>query len=182
MSKLRIGFIGSGRMAHVHAEQLSHTGGIMTAVECDAISADHLEFCSDEDIELMKKSNIMPTILPGAALFLNLQLPPARKMIDAGLAIAFASDFNPGSSPTGNMKLMMSLACIQYKLSPEEAFNAVTLNSAYAMSLQNEVGTISRGKRANLILSKAINGYSSLAYSFGSDLIDRVILSGKIQR
>lgn len=171
-----------GLIPKVHAEQLSHTGGIMTAVECDAISADHLEFCSDEDIELMKKSNIMPTILPGAALFLNLQLPPARKMIDAGLAIAFASDFNPGSSPTGNMKLMMSLACIQYKLSPEEAFNAVTLNSAYAMSLQNEVGTISRGKRANLILSKAINGYSSLAYSFGSDLIDRVILSGKIQR
>ncbi len=168
-----------GLVAKVHAEQLSHTNGIKTAVECGAISVDHLEFCSDADIELLGKNNTMPTILPGAALFLNLQLPPARKMIDAGLAIAFASDYNPGSSPSGNMKLMMSLACIQYKLTPEEAINAVTLNSAYAMQMEKEVGTISPGKKANVIVTKAISSYGYLPYAFGSDLIDTVIINGK---
>lgn len=169
-----------GLVPKVHAEQMSHSNGIKAAVECNAISADHLEFCSDDDIALMKKSDIMPTILPGAAFFLNLQLPPARKMIDAGLAVAFASDFNPGSSPSGNMKLMMSLACIQYKLTPEEAINATTINTAYAMNLQNEVGTITNGKLANLIITKEINNYGFLPYAFGSDLIDTIILNGKV--
>jgi len=168
-----------GLVAKVHAEQLSHTSGIKTAVECDAISVDHLEFCNDQDIELLGKNNTMPTVLPGAALFLNLQLPPARKMIDAGLAIAFASDYNPGSSPSGNMKLMMSLACIQYKLTPEEAINAVTLNSAYAMQLEKEVGSISPGKRANFVITKEISSYGFLPYAYGSDLIDKVIINGK---
>ena len=162
----------------VHAEQLSHSGGIRAAVECGAVSADHLEFCSDEDIQLMLNSAIMPTVLPGAALFLGLPLPPARKMIDEGLAVAFASDYNPGSSPSGNMKLMMSLACIQYKLNPEEAINAVTINSAYAMGLQSEVGTISRGKKANLILTHDISSYGYLAYAFGSPLIKEVLIGG----
>ncbi|MBX3163939.1 MAG: imidazolonepropionase [Bacteroidetes bacterium] len=169
-----------GLVPKVHAEQMSHSNGIKAAVECNAISADHLEFCSDDDIALMKKSDIMPTILSGAAFFLNLQLPPARKMIDAGLAVAFASDFNPGSSPSGNMKLMMSLACIQYKLTPEEAINATTINTAYAMNLQNEVGTITNGKLANLIITKPINNYGFLPYAFGSDLIDTIILNGKV--
>jgi len=169
-----------GLQAKVHAEQLSHANGIKTAVECDAISVDHLEFCNDSDIQLLLKSETMPTILPGAALFLNLQLPPARQMIDAGLPLAFASDYNPGSCPSGNMKLMMSLACIQYKLSPEEAINAITLNSAFAMGLNHEMGTITAGKRANLIITKAINSYSFLAYAYGSDLIDTVILNGKV--
>ena len=168
-----------GLLPKVHAEQLSHSNGIKTAVEAGATSVDHLEYCSDEDIALLKRSKTMPTILPGAALFLGLPLPPARKMIDAGLPVAFASDYNPGSSPSGNMKLMMSLACIQYKLNPEEAFNAVTLNSAYAMGLQHEVGTITPGKRANLIITKEISSYGYLSYAFGSDLIDRVILNGK---
>lgn len=169
-----------GLVPKVHAEQMSHSNGIKAAVECNAISADHLEFCSDDDIALMKNSNIMPTVLPGAAFFLNLQLPPARKMIDAGLAVAFASDFNPGSSPSGNMKLMMSLACIQYKLTPEEAINATTINSAYAMNLQNQVGTITNGKLANLIITKEINNYGFLSYAFGSDLIDTIVLNGKV--
>lgn len=168
-----------GLTGKVHAEQMSHANGIRTAVECEAISVDHLEFCNESDIELLAKSNTMPTILPGAALFLNLQLPPARKMIDSGLAVAFASDYNPGSSPSGNMKLMLSLACIQYKLTPEEAINAVTLNSAYAMHLQKEVGSVTPGKRANLIITKEISTYGYLPYAFGSDLIDKIILNGK---
>lgn len=168
-----------GLVPKVHAEQMSHSNGIKTAVECGAISVDHLEFCNDHDIALLKQSHTIPTILPGAALFLNLQLPPARKMIDAGLPVAFASDYNPGSSPSGNMKLMMSLACIQYNLTPEEAINAVTLNSARAMSLQHKVGSITPGKLANLILTKEISSYGYLPYAFGSDLIDRIILKGK---
>ncbi|MCC6370934.1 MAG: imidazolonepropionase [Bacteroidia bacterium] len=169
-----------GLIAKVHAEQLSHSNGIKTAVECGAISVDHLEFCNDKDIEILKNSGTMPTILPGAALFLGLPLPPARKMIDAGLPVAFASDYNPGSSPSGNMKLMMSLACIQYKLNPEEALNAVTINSAAAMHLSQEVGTISPGKCANLIVTKKISSYGFLPYAFGSDLIDKIILNGKV--
>jgi imidazolonepropionase len=169
-----------GLIPKLHAEQLSHSNGIKTALECEAISVDHLEYCTDDDIALLKNSYTMPTILPGAALFLSLPLPPARKMIDAGLAIAFASDYNPGSSPSGNMKLMMSLACIQYKLTPEEAINAITLNSAYAMKLEKEMGTISCGKLANVIITKEINSYGFLPYAFGSDLIDKVILNGVV--
>jgi imidazolonepropionase len=168
-----------GLTPKVHAEQLSHSNGIKTAVNSGAISVDHLEFCNDNDIEILKASDTMPTILPGAALFLSLQLPPARKMIDAGLPVAFASDYNPGSSPSGNMKLMMSLACIQYSLTPEEAINATTVNSAYAMDLQHEVGTITPGKRANLIITKKISSYGYLPYAFGSDLIEEVIINGR---
>lgn len=171
-----------GLVAKVHAEQLSHSNGIETAVNCGAISVDHLEYCNDNDITLLKKSNTMPTILPGAAFFLSLPLPPARKMIDAGLPVAFASDYNPGSSPSGNMKLMLSMACIQYKLRPEEAINAVTINSAYAMGLQNQLGTITCGKLANLIITKEISSYGFLPYAFGSDLIDTVILNGKVHK
>ncbi len=169
-----------GLQGKVHAEQLSHTNGIKTAVECGAISVDHLEFCNDDDIELLKNSLTMPTILPGAAFFLNLPLPPARKMIEADLAIAFASDFNPGSCPTGNMKLMLSMACIQYKLTPEEAINATTINSAYAMGLQNKVGTITNGKFANLIITKPISSFGFIPYAFGSNVIDNVIINGKL--
>lgn len=169
-----------GLTARLHAEQLSHSDGIRTAVECGALSVDHLEYCSDEDIELLKNSLTMPTVLPGAAYFLNLPLPPARKMIDAGLPLAFASDYNPGSCPSGNMKLVMSMACIQYKLCPEEALNAVTLNTAYALGLQKEVGSITPGKRANLILTKEIPSVGFLPYAFGSDLIEAVYLDGKL--
>jgi imidazolonepropionase len=169
-----------GLIPKLHAEQLSHGNGIKTAVACGAVSVDHLEFCNDEDIVVLKESNTMPTILPGAAFFLNLPLPPARRMIDAGLPVAFASDYNPGSSPSGNMKLVLSMACIQYKLTPEEAINAVTINSAYAMLQQDLIGSITRGKRANLILSKKINSYAFIPYAFGSDIIDKVILNGEV--
>jgi imidazolonepropionase len=169
-----------GLKGKVHAEQMSHSNGIKAAIESGAVSADHLEFCNEADIELFKNSNTIPTILPGAAFFLSLPLPPARKMIDAGLAVAFASDYNPGSSPSGNMKLMMSLACIQYKLTPEEAINATTINSAKAMELQYELGTITIGKRANLIVTKEISSYSFLPYAFGTDLVEKVIINGNV--
>lgn len=168
-----------GLTPKLHAEQLSHSSGIRTGVECQALSVDHLEFCSDEDIELLKRSRTMPTILPGAAFFLSLPLPPARKMIDAGLPIAFASDYNPGSCPSGNMNFMMSLGCIQYKLNPNEVLNASTINSAYAMDLSNEVGSITRGKRANFIITKPISSINFIPYSYGSNLIESVYINGK---
>jgi len=167
-----------GLTPKLHAEQLSHSNGIKTAIECKAISVDHLEFCNDNDIALLKNSKTMPTILPGAAFFLSLPLPPARKMIDAGLAIALASDYNPGSSPSGNMSLMISLGCIQYKLNPAEVINAATINSAYAMDLSNEVGSITRGKRANVFITKNISSYNYIPYAFGSNLIETTIING----
>ena len=167
-----------GLIPKVHAEQLSHSNGIKTAVECKAISVDHLEFCSDSDIELLKNSKTMPTILPGAAFFLSLPLPPARKMIDAGLPIALATDYNPGSSPSGNMSFALSMACIQYKLTPEEAINAATINSAYAMHLSEQVGSITVGKRANFFITKDINSYAFIPYSFANNTIESVFING----
>ena len=120
----------------------------------------------------------MATVLPGAAFFLSLPLPPARKMIDAGLPIAFASDFNPGSCPSGNMNFMMSLGCVQYKLTPEEVINACTINSAYAMNVSHEVGSITPGKKANFFITKPISSYGFIPYSFGSNLIESVYLNG----
>lgn len=167
-----------GLIPKVHAEQLSHSNGIKTAVECNAISVDHLEFCNDDDMELLRTSNTMPTVLPGAAFFLNLPLPPARQMIDKGLPVAFASDYNPGSSPSGNMSFALSMACIQYKLTPEEAFNASTINSAYAMHLSDQVGSITPGKKANFFITKEINSYAFIPYSFANNLIDSVYING----
>jgi imidazolonepropionase len=157
---------------------MSHFGGIQAGVACGAISVDHLEYCNDIDIEVLKNSDTMATVLPGAAFFLGLPLPPARKMIDAGLPIAFASDFNPGSCPSGNMNFMMSLGCVQYKLTPEEVINACTINSAYAMNLSHEVGSITPGKKANFFITKPISSYSFIPYSFGSNLIECVYLNG----
>jgi imidazolonepropionase len=167
-----------GLIPKVHAEQMSNSGGIQAGITCAAISVDHLEFCTEQDIQMLKDTYTMPTILPGAAFFLGLQLPPARRMIDAGLPVAFASDYNPGSSPSGNMKLVMSMACIQYKLTPQEAFNAITVNSAYAMGLEQKVGTVSRGKLANLLITQEISSLAYLPYAFGSHLIDKVIIRG----
>ncbi len=167
-----------GLTPKVHAEQMSHFGGIQTGVACGAISVDHLEYCNDEDIAALKNSNTMATVLPGAAFFLSLPLPPARKMIDAGLPIAFASDFNPGSCPSGNMNFMMSLGCVQYKLTPEEVINASTINSAYAMNVSAEVGSITPGKKANFFITKPISSYGFIPYSFGSNLIESVYLNG----
>lgn len=167
-----------GIKGKVHAEQLSHSGGIQAGIKAGAVSVDHLEFCDDGDIDALKNADTIPTILPGAAFFLDLQRPPARQMIAAGLPLALASDYNPGSSPSGNMKLMMSIACMQYKLTAEEAFNAATVNSAAAMDLSDEVGCIARGRRANLLLAGEIGSVASLVYSFGSALKAQVILNG----
>lgn len=165
----------------VHAEQLSHSGGIEAGVQSNAISVDHLEYCNENDMALLKNSGVMPTLLPGAQFFLQLPYPPARKMIDAGLPFAIASDFNPGSSPSGNMNAMIALACIQYRITPVEAINAATINSAYAMGLDQTHGSIAIGKKANVFITKKIPSLAFLPYSFGSSLIETVIINGKIQ-
>jgi imidazolonepropionase len=170
-----------GIKGKVHAEQLSHNGGIEAGVTCNAISVDHLEYANDNDIALLKNSETMPTILPGAQFFLQLPFPPARQMIDAGLPVAIASDYNPGSAPSGNMNFNVSLACIQYKLTPEEAINAGTINSAYAMGLSDTHGSIAKGKKANVFITKEIPSVSFIPYSFGNSLIETVIVNGKIQ-
>ena len=172
--------IKHGLKPKVHANQLSNSGGVQAGVACNAISVDHLEFVGDAEINVLLNSQTMPTVLPGAAFFLNLPFPPARKMIDAGLPLAVASDFNPGSSPTGNMNLMIALLCIQYKLTPEEAINAATINSAYAMDLSHSHGSICVGKQANFFITKPIPNYSFIPYSFGSNLIESVFINGQL--
>lgn len=169
-----------GMIPKVHAEQLSHSGGISAGIKSNAISVDHLEFASDEDIQALKNSSTMPVLLPGAQLFLGLQNPPARKMIDAGCSLALSSDFNPGSCPSGNMNQMVSLACILYKMTPSEAIIAATSNSAYAMKLEKELGSICKGKIANVFITSEIPSYAFLPYSFGSNLVDKVILNGQV--
>jgi imidazolonepropionase len=141
---------------------------------------DHLEYTGEEEINALLGSETMPTLLPGASFFLGLIYAPARKMIDAGLPVAMASDFNPGSSPSGNMQFILSLGSIAYRMLPEEAINAVTINSAYAMGLSDEVGSIAKGKRANLILTKEIPSYEFLPYAYGSDKVEKVVLNGKL--
>lgn len=168
-----------GMRPKVHAEQLSNFGGVLAGVEAGAISVDHLEYVAEKEIEALQGSSTMPTILPGAAFFLSLPFPPARKMIDAGLPLAVASDYNPGSSPSGNMNFMLSLCCVQYKMTPEEAINAATINSAYAMELSATHGSIAIGKQANVFITKEIPSYSFIPYSFGSNLVETVIINGK---
>ena len=170
-----------GLIPKVHANQMSYSGGVQAGVQCGAISVDHLEFVGEEEIAALKSSSTIPTVLPGAAFFLSLPLPPARKMIDAGLGIAVASDFNPGSSPSGNMNFNLSLLCVQYKLTPEEAINAATINSAAAMQLSKTHGSISIGKKANVFITKEIPSYNFIPYSFATDLIEQVIINGKLR-
>ena len=169
-----------GLKPKVHANQLSNSGGVQAGVECGAISVDHLEYIGEEEINVLKNSNTMPTILPGAQFFLGLPFPPARTMIDAGLPLAIASDYNPGSSPSGNMNLMTSFSCIQYKMTPEEVVNAATINSAYAMDVLTDLGSIDKGKKANVFITKEILSIAYLPYSFGSNLIATVIINGEI--
>ena len=168
-----------GIIPKVHAEQLSHNNGIEAGVKVGAISVDHVEFANLSDFEFLKNSSTIPNILPGAAYFLGLPNPPVRKMIDYGLGISIASDFNPGSSPTGNMHLMTSIACVQYKITPNEAINAATINSAYAMNVSNIVGSISENKFANFIILKDVQNLNSIPYSIGMNIIDEVWINGK---
>ncbi len=171
--------IKHGLRPKIHANELANSGGVQVGVKYNALSVDHLEFIEDAEIEALLNSPTMPTILPGAAFFLGLRYSPARKMIDAGLPVAIASDFNPGSSPSGNMQFMQSLGCINYKLLPEEVINATTINTAYAMGSSDKVGSIARGKIANVFITKQIPTIEFLPYSYGSDLIETVILKGK---
>lgn len=169
-----------GLTPKIHANELDFSGGIQTGVKYNALSVDHLEFTGDAEIEALSGSDTMPTLLPGSAFFLGMQDPPVRKMINAGLPVALASDYNPGSSPSGNMKFIMSLGCTKLKMLTEEVINAVTINSAYAMGLSETHGSIARGKVANIFITKEIPSYEFMPYAFGSNLIETVILKGKI--
>jgi imidazolonepropionase len=169
-----------GMRPRIHANQLHNSGGVQVGVKTKAISVDHLENIGEAEIEALKNSGVMPTALPGAAFFLGLPFPPARKIIEAGLPLAIASDFNPGSAPSGNMSTMLALSCIRMKMTPEEAVNASTINTAYALELQQTHGTIKKGKVANVFITKEIPSIAFLPYSFGSTLIDRVILNGML--
>jgi imidazolonepropionase len=170
-----------GLRPKIHANELGFTGGVQVGVKYNALSVDHLEYIGDEEIELLKGAETMPTVLPGASFFLNLPLSPVRKMIDSGLPVALASDYNPGSSPSGNMRFISSLGCIKYNMLPEEVINATTLNAAYAIGLSDCLGSISKGKIANLFITSDVDGIASLPYHFGSDLIETVIINGEIQ-
>ncbi len=171
-----------GMRPRIHANQLNRSGGVQVGVKTKAISVDHLESMGDEEIEVLKNSDTMATALPGAAFFLNLNFPPVRKMIQAGLPVAIASDYNPGSAPSGNMLTMLSLACIKMKMTPEEAINAATINTAYAMELSETHGSITTGKAANVFITEKIPSLAFLPYSFGTSHIDTVVLNGKIIR
>ncbi len=170
-----------GLRPKIHANELDYSGGIQVGVKYNALSVDHLEFTGKKEIAALLDSDTMPTILPGAAFFLNMRYAPAREMIDAGLPLAMASDFNPGSSPSGNMQLILSMASILYRLTPEEAINATTINTAYAMGLSDELGSIARGKIANIFITKPIPNVAYLPYYYGSNKIEKVILNGEIQ-
>lgn len=164
----------------VHANQMSFSGGVQVGVKYDAISVDHLEFTGEQEYDVLASSNTIATLLPGATFFLNMDYPNARAMISKGVKVAIASNYNPGSCPSGDMKYMMALALLKMKMTPEEAINAVTINGAFAMGLGEQFGSITVGKRANLFITKEIPSYEFLPYSFTSSLIDTIILNGEI--
>ena len=168
-----------GLRAKIHANELDYSGGVQIGVKYNAISVDHLECMGEEEIACLLESETMPTVLPGAAFFLNMPYSPVRKMIQAGLPVALASDYNPGSSPSGNMKFIMSLGCINYKMLPEEVINATTLNSAYAMGVEEEAGSIAVGKLANFYITTPISGIEYLPYAYTADLIEAIFLKGE---
>lgn len=163
----------------VHVNQFNAIGGIEKAIEFGALSVDHLEVLPDEEITLLKDSDTLPVALPGCSFYLNIPFAPGRKMIDNGLPLVLASDFNPGSAPSFNMSTINSLACIRMKLLPQEAFNATTFNAAFALELENEVGSITKGKRANFIIGKKDKTLNSISYNFGVNWIDKVYLNGE---
>ncbi|MDZ4203356.1 MAG: imidazolonepropionase [Bacteroidales bacterium] len=167
-----------GLRPKIHANELGFSGGIQVGVKYNALSVDHLEHTGSEEMEVLLDSETMPTVLPGASFFLGIPWAPVRKMIDSGLPVALASDFNPGSSPSGNMQLILSMGCINYRMTPEEAINATTLNGAYAMGLSEELGSIAVDKKANVFITKQIPTYSFMPYAYGSNKVEQVILNG----
>ena len=164
----------------IHANQLSNSGAVQVGIANNAISVDHLEVMGDTEIEALLQSNTIHTLLPSCSYYINIPYAPARKMIEAGLGITLATDFNPGSSPSGNIPFLLSLACTKIKLTPEEAFNAVTINGAYAMQQEDEVGSITKGKLANLIITKNIPNLTYIPYMFGTNHIEKVLVRGKV--
>ena len=168
-----------GLVGKIHVNQFTAIGGVQAGIKKNALSVDHLEEMRNEDIEALKGTKTMPVALPNCSYFLSIPYTPARKMIDAGLPLALATDYNPGSSPSGNMNFVVACACIKMKMTPKEAINAATINGAYAMNLHNTVGSITKGKLANLILTKEISSYNFIPYSFGNTCIEKVFLKGK---
>ncbi|HVG11713.1 MAG TPA: imidazolonepropionase, partial [Flavisolibacter sp.] len=168
-----------GLKPKIHANQLQVSGGVQAGVRCGAVSVDHLERMDEDAVGVLAASGTIGTLLPTAAFFLRMPFQPARTLIDAGCAIALATDFNPGSSPSGNMNFVVSLSCIQMKMLPEEAINAATINGAFAMEVEHEVGSITKGKLANLILTKKIPSLNYIPYAFGTSSIDRVMAAGE---
>lgn len=169
-----------GLKSKIHTNQFNCMGGIQASVRHNAISVDHLEVLNQEEIECLLGADTMPTLLPSAPFFLNDHYPPARKMIDAGLGVALATDYNPGSTPSGRMPFVLSLACIKMKMTPEEAINAATINGACALELEQDHGSIAKGKVASIFITKKIPSLAYLPYAFGSDLVEQVILKGKL--
>ena len=167
-----------GLIPKIHVNQFNSIGGIKVGVNNNALSVDHLEVLTDKDLSILSKSNTMPVALPSCSFFLGIPYTNARKIIDSNIPLAIASDFNPGSTPSGNMNFVVSLACIKLKMTPEEAINAATLNAAYALNLSKEIGSISKGKLANFMITKPIKSYSFLPYYFGNNSIERIYLSG----
>jgi imidazolonepropionase len=169
-----------GIQAKTHVNQFNSIGGVEASVKLGALSVDHLEEMKEEDFVSLENSECMPTILPSCSFFLGIPYGPATKMIERRLPVALATDYNPGSSPSGNMNLVASLGCTQMKMTPEQVINATTINTAYAMGVEKELGSICVGKKANLFITKEIPSYSYLSYSFGENLINKVIINGKI--
>jgi len=169
-----------GLIPKIHVNQFTAIGGIAVCVKQNALTVDHLEVVTDEDIEVLKKAGTMPVALPSCSYFISIPYTPARKMIAAGLPLALASDYNPGTTPSGNMNFVVATACIKMKMTPEEAINAATINGAYAMGISNTHGSITKGKKANIILTKPIHSFYQLPYEFGSNLIEKVFIEGKL--
>jgi imidazolonepropionase len=167
-----------GLKPKIHVNQFNSIGGVQAGIKYKALSVDHLEVMTEEDINSLKNTEVMPVALPSCSYFLGIPYTPARKMIDEGLGIALATDFNPGSTPSGNMNFVVATACIKMKMTPEEAINAATINGAYAMGISNSHGSITKGKFANLIITKNIPSYHFIPYAFGSNLIDKVMIKG----
>lgn len=170
-----------GMRPKIHADELASSGGVVVGVKHGALSVDHLESMTEETIEILRGSETMPTALPGTSFFLNMPNAKARQIIDAGLGVAVASDYNPGSTPSGDMKFVMSLACIKLRLLPNEAFNAATINGAYAMGQSKDYGSIAKGKVANFYITKPISSLAFIPYAYTTPIVNKVVLGGKLQ-
>ena len=168
-----------GLIAKIHVNQFNAINGIAACVKHNALSVDHLEVVTDEDIAVLKDSDTMPVALPSCSYFISIPYTPARKMLDAGLPLALATDFNPGTTPSGNMNFVVATACIKMKMTPEEAINAATMNGAYAMGISETHGSITVGKKANIIITKPVTSFYQLPYAFGTNLIEEVFIEGK---